>query len=41
LGKAAYPITAEGRALGFSGADPRGDFVTFNLLARVGVKFGN
>ena len=40
LGTATYPITAEGRALGFSGSDPRGDFVVFNLLGRVGVKFG-
>lgn len=40
LGTATYPLTAQARALGFSGSDPRGDFVSFNLLACIGVKFG-
>ncbi len=40
LGTATYPITPEGRALGFSGSDPRADFVSFNLLGRIGFKFG-
>jgi opacity protein-like surface antigen len=39
LGSGDYGTTAQAKALGLMGP-ARADFVTFNLLARVGVKFG-